>query len=269
MDRKILLGVVASTILLLTASVVMAQGGFDEFGYNYQARVFVGPADGVDRILDGEVWGDPTYANDHLVMKWSKGWDDARFHGGEWACDAWENNEWNGMVPGGSGEVWHYKIVWVGSEKYDLTGTWTYVYHYGGKDYVHTMTIDNFNKDTGEFSGTGFYNPDHSYTWDITGTVVGNTISYHIDYTGSNPTYYVDGTGTISADGLTMSGDATAPGQVATWTATTGTSVIDNGPFWREGGYRIWGQFEVIMDMGTYDGEHVWLTHAIPTGYGA
>ena len=28
-------------------------GGFDEFGYNYKARIFVGPADGIDRVLDG------------------------------------------------------------------------------------------------------------------------------------------------------------------------------------------------------------------------
>jgi hypothetical protein len=32
----------------------------------------LGKADGVDRVLDGKVWGDPTYANDWLVMKWSK-----------------------------------------------------------------------------------------------------------------------------------------------------------------------------------------------------
>src|SRR5450756_990472 len=50
--------------------------GFDEFGYNDAARVFVGLADGVDRKLDGLVWGDPTYAKDHLVMKWNKAWDD-------------------------------------------------------------------------------------------------------------------------------------------------------------------------------------------------
>lgn len=94
-------------------------GGFDGFGYNYTARVFVGAADGVDRALDGAVWGDPTYANDHLVMKWSKGWDNARFHGEPWGPDAWLNNEWNGKVPGGSGEIWHYKIVWVGPELED------------------------------------------------------------------------------------------------------------------------------------------------------
>jgi hypothetical protein len=52
-------------------------------------------------------------------MKWSKAWDEARFHDAPWTCDAWEDNEWNGKVPGGSGEVWHYKIVWVGPELED------------------------------------------------------------------------------------------------------------------------------------------------------
>ncbi len=92
-----------------------AAGGFDQYGYNYQSRLFVGAADGVDRTLDGTVWGDPTYARDHLVMKWSKAWDDARFHNAVWTCNAWIDNEWNGMVPGGSGFTEHTKIVWVGS----------------------------------------------------------------------------------------------------------------------------------------------------------
>lgn len=90
--------------------------GFDQFGYNYQARLFNGKADGVDKNLDGKYLGDPTYANDRLVMKWSKAWNDARFNGADWTPEAWEDNEWNGKVPGGSGEVWHYKIVWVGPE---------------------------------------------------------------------------------------------------------------------------------------------------------
>jgi hypothetical protein len=136
-----------------------ANNGFDEFGYNYTARIFNGLADGVDRILDGMVWNDPTYANDHLVMKWSIDWDNARFHGATWGPGAWEDNEWNGMVPGGSQEVWHYKIVWVGTE-------------------------------------------------------------------------------------------------------------LENSPYWREGGYAIWGQFEVILSQGIMDGEHSWETHAIPSGYG-
>ena len=155
------------TILMVTTvlsggPVASAKGGFDEFGYNYQARTFVGKADGVDRVLDGKVWGDPTYANDHLVMKWSKGWDDARFHGKPWTPDAWEDNEWNGRCPGGSGQVWHYKIIWVGPE-------------------------------------------------------------------------------------------------------------LENSLYWREGGYSIWGQFEVIMDQGSDPNmgpRHIWYAHAIPNGFG-
>jgi len=93
-------------------------------------------------------------------MKWNAEWDRDNNEG--WSkppYDAWENNEWNGMVPRGSGEIWHYKIIWVGSE-------------------------------------------------------------------GSQ--------------------------------------------YWREGGYPIWGQFEVIMSHGVAGGEHIWETlgHAIPTGYG-
>lgn len=144
---------------LLVPTVAIAAGGFDQFGYNYQARIFVGPADGVDRVLDGKVWGDPTYAKDRLVMKWSKGWDDARFNGAPWGPDAWETNEWNGAVPGGSGEVWHYKIIWVGP-------------------------------------------------------------------------------------------------------------ALQGSPYWREGGYPIWGQFEVIMDQGSSANEHFWYAHARPNGFG-
>jgi hypothetical protein len=160
MRMKLLLTALALLAVLVgSVAPVFAQGGFDQFGYNYQARIFVGKADGVDRILDGKVWGDPTYANDHLVMKWSKGWDDARFHGAPWTPAAWEDNEWNGNVEGGSGEIWHYKIIWVGSA----------------------------------------------------------------------------GEGSL---------------------------------YWREGGYLVWGQFEVIMSHGTVANEHIWETHATPTGYG-
>ena len=145
-----------ASMLLISA---VAEAGFDEYGYNYQARNFVGAADGVDRNLDGTVWGDSTYANDHLVMKWSKAWDDARFYGAEWTPDAWENNCWNGKVPNGSGEMWYYLIVWVGPE-------------------------------------------------------------------------------------------------------------LEDSPYWREGGYAIWGQFEVIISHGTIDDKHFWDCLAKPAALG-
>lgn len=159
--KRVLVFLLALALAFIPTSIFAQKGGgFDEFGYNYNARIFVGPADGVDRVLDGKVLGNPTYAKDLLIMKWSKAWDDAMFHGGPWIPEAWEDNEWNGRVPGGSGEVCHYKIIWVG------------------------------------------------------------------------------------------------PG-------------LENSPYWREGGYDIWGQFEVIMDQGTYPDEgHIFYAHAIPCGYG-
>lgn len=99
-------------LVAMSAPANASDGGFDQYGYNYQARTFVGLADGVDRVLDGTVWGDPTYAYDRLVMHWSQAWDDARFSGAAWTPDAWEDNEWDGACTGCSGEVWHYKIVW-------------------------------------------------------------------------------------------------------------------------------------------------------------
>jgi hypothetical protein len=100
--------------MTLSASAAKpANTGFDEFGYNDGARVFVGRADGVDRILDDAVWGDATYANDHLKMKWNAEWDRGNDEG--WSNPpyrAWEDNQWNGAFPGGSGEVYHFKTVW-------------------------------------------------------------------------------------------------------------------------------------------------------------
>jgi hypothetical protein len=162
MKRKVpvLFLVLIPMAILLRSGVLLSQNGFDEFGYNYNARIFVGPADGVDRNLDGTFWGDPDYANDRLNMKWSKAWDTARFQGGEWTADAWCTNHWNGKVNGGSGEMWHYKIIWVGPE--------------------------------------------------------------------------------LQASAL-----------------------------WREGGYPIWGQFEVIFSQGSVGSVHFWETHANPTGLGS
>lgn len=158
--KKILVGAAASAVIFGVMIVpTFAAGGFDQFGYNYKAMVFVGSADGVDRNLDGTVYGDSTYANDHLVMKWSKAWDDARFHGAPWTPDAWVNNEWNGMLPDGSSVTEIVKIVWVGSE-------------------------------------------------------------------------------------------------------------LENSPYWRSGGYPIWGEFEVIMDQGNDLTGHYSYAHAVPNGYG-
>jgi len=116
--KKLIALFIAAVFTLSAARPAFAAGGFDQFGYNYGARIFVGLADGVDRILDGKVWGDPTYANDHLVMKWNAQWDNCNTAGDDsvGAClGAWTTNEWNGRAPDGSDSTDHYKMIWVGA----------------------------------------------------------------------------------------------------------------------------------------------------------
>ena len=49
--------------------------GYDQYGYNYQAHMFNGTYDSVDRKLDGKYWGATgDYVNDSLIMKWSDDW---------------------------------------------------------------------------------------------------------------------------------------------------------------------------------------------------
>lgn len=160
--KIILMGAVALVAVLGIVATVSAKGGFDEFGYNDTARVFNGT--GSSWCLAGGQAANclGIYSPDKLVMKWNAAWDDCNANGYDdplYCAGAWTSNSWNGNVPGGSGEVWHYKIIWVGS--------------------------------AGEAS----------------------------DY-------------------------------------------------WREGGYLVWNNYEVIMDQGIADGVHSVLAHAVPNGYG-
>ncbi|MDO8335449.1 MAG: ice-binding family protein, partial [Candidatus Saccharibacteria bacterium] len=85
-------------------------------------------------------------------------------------------------------------------------------------DYLHTMNIATQNS-TGDFSGTGFYNPDNTITWDINGNTIGNGLTYVINYTGVGSPYTINGSGTIDQNG-NMSGTAAGPGQTFTWKTT-------------------------------------------------
>lgn len=107
--------IVIFVTLCFTAPIFGAPGGFDEFGYNYKARIFNGTGESwsLAKGLPDDYLG--IYSKDKLIMKWNAEWD--RGNDENWKeppYDAWENNEWNGNVKGGSGAVWHYKIVWVG-----------------------------------------------------------------------------------------------------------------------------------------------------------
>ncbi len=112
---KTFLSAMTVVLTLLLSVSFSVPAGFDQYGYNDTARVFVGT---------GSSWCEAggqaadclgIYSNDQLVMKSDKEWD--RGNAENWSnppYNAWTDNEWNGAFPGGSGEVWHYKIVWVG-----------------------------------------------------------------------------------------------------------------------------------------------------------
>lgn len=113
--NKILLSLFVIFTLLVGVSTVSAAGGFDQYGYNNTARIFNGTGSSwcLDRGATSNCLG--VYSPDKLVMKWNAEWDRGNAEG--WLnppYQAWENNEWNGAVKGGSGAVWKYKIVWVG-----------------------------------------------------------------------------------------------------------------------------------------------------------
>ena len=117
----ILLGLLLITFLTIKVNAAQPSNkGFDDAGYNRTARIFNGT--GWDWCMDkvgSESWCENylvPYANDKIVMKWNSEWDRGNAVNWEYPpYDAWENNEWNGMFPEGSGAVWHYKFVWVGS----------------------------------------------------------------------------------------------------------------------------------------------------------
>ena len=105
--------------------------GFDQFGYNYQAHLFVGTYDSSDRNIDGTYWGDTgDFVDDQLIMKWSNDWlsnQDCDANGkldrGSAApyvvSQGWLTNQVSGDYYDADGVLRHYawftKIVWVGT----------------------------------------------------------------------------------------------------------------------------------------------------------
>ncbi len=113
--------VIGVVLLSLLAGISMAQGWQ---GYNWKANVFVGTQvqwcvqSGYGTNASCAAWlGSSAY--DKLVMKWNAQWNNCNLNGNNdaaYCLGAWVDNEINGKIAGGDGSVWHYKIIWVGSE---------------------------------------------------------------------------------------------------------------------------------------------------------
>lgn len=91
----------------------------------------------------------------------------------------------------------------------------------GGGSYPHTLLTVN-NQSNGDFSGTGQYQVDHSYTWNINGHINGNNITFNLLYTGSNSGYTLNGVGTIKPDG-SISG--TTDGNCSAFSMPAGSAI--------------------------------------------
>lgn len=96
-----------------------SENGFDEAGYNRTARIFSGTYGSwcMDKIGNATTCQNDygPWLNDKLIMKWNDEWD--RGNAENWSkppYNAWLNNISNGKLPGGSGETWMYKYVWIG-----------------------------------------------------------------------------------------------------------------------------------------------------------
>ncbi len=106
---------------------------------------------------------------------------------------------------------------------WDPTGVWSLEFDVSGTPYNHTMTVTSFDVATGEFSGTGTYDADNSYTWDVNGVVDGDNIDFTVVYTGTSAGYTFDATGTISPNGTLMSGTWDS----GTWTGTGSATAVN------------------------------------------
>lgn len=114
---------VPTTILMVVgmATLAFAANGFDQYGYNWNANIFNGTylgwcQESLNLTAQQCTSVLPSYginSNDRLNMKWNSAWNACNKYGTPASCSgAWLDNESNGEVVGGSGIVWHYKIVW-------------------------------------------------------------------------------------------------------------------------------------------------------------
>ncbi len=95
-----------------------------------------------------------------------------------------------------------------------IEGSHSIVFTCGGSDYHHTLTDG--------FPGSGTYDPNpNNYTWDMTGDITEDSITFNILYTGINAGYTLNGNGTINSDGLI---NGTTDGNCQTFSMVAGTA---------------------------------------------
>ena len=88
----------------------------------------------------------------------------------------------------------------------------------------HFITISDNNLLDGAFSGNGYYQPNPSYTWDVSGNLDGDNLTMHIDYTGQEAAYYADLVGTVGTNGVLSGTAVDASLQQLNWQTSSGAA---------------------------------------------
>jgi len=105
------------------------------------------------------------------------------------------------------------------ADNINIIGTYEYG-HTSGSVYSHSMTIDFMNLQTGYFSGSGFYNPNPSYTWVIEGIVTEASLTSRLVYTGTAAGYWADWLATIDSEGTIVGTSMDSSSNAGTVVAT-------------------------------------------------
>ncbi|MFC1622567.1 hypothetical protein ACFL1Y_01045 [Patescibacteria group bacterium] len=98
-------------------------------------------------------------------------------------------------------------------DAWKIQGEHSIVFTCGGGEYNHTLTDG--------FPGSGTYDANNAYTWDMTGSIIGDVLNFTMVYTGVNAGYTLNGVGTISPDG---SINGTTDGNCQTFLMEAGTA---------------------------------------------
>ncbi len=187
--------------------------GYDEFGYNYQSRIFNGRYCDYDRVIGGD------YCEVDLIMKWNDAWLSNKDCDGDNELD--RHYGYGSYI--GSG-AWLTNHQW--GTYWSLIGDWVLEFYFKGSPpvSVHDMTITDDS-----FTGTGVWLDDPNFTWAVEGIMEGNIVDFIVTYLTPSGAegFEVVVTGTIAPDG-TMSGewedDANRSG---TWKSTMGTALCE------------------------------------------
>lgn len=78
----------------------------------------------------------------------------------------------------------------------------------------HITSINNYDKSSGNFAATGYYQQNPMVTFTLTGKTIGSNFNFHLLYTGASAGYTVDGSGVIQ-DNLMLLGTARDSGGAA------------------------------------------------------